>query len=283
MFLHTTFKDEIWLWRGQSDEKYALEPGMHTRLKATPGIANSESEVVRATRYLLSKAREAEVDRINGTRLPDLALLAHLQHYGAGTPLLDVSVDPLVALWMVAFASPEAVSDHDDRAGALYAIKRPPPDRVITPLDARPYSSGEEPSVAAALRNSVWWYRAPDITERLRIQRGSFLVGPLVVPKGGLTTLPLSVESDRPNWLSTRLARRGLPSNTTRSWTDVAVFRIRGAVKKHLRRLLEERSGLDIATIYPTPWERPFIEQFAKGYGRGRLIDLLPTREEEES
>jgi hypothetical protein len=279
MFLHTTFKDEVWLWRGQADERHLLEPGMHTRVKTTARIPKTEKEVVNATDYLLAKARAAEIDRLGGTRLPDLALLAHLQHYGAATPLLDVSVHPLVGLWMVAFASSDAVDMLDDTHGALYAIKRPSNGRVITSLDARPYASASEASISDSLGESVWWYKAPDITERLRIQRGSFLIGPLVDAaknKSAGTSLPLATSSVGKNWLETRISRRGSASNTTRSRTDVAVFRVRASMKRHLRRILEDRSGLDIATIYPTPWERPFIEQFAKGYGRGRPIDIPP-------
>ena len=283
MFLHTTFKDEVWLWRGQANARHVLEPGLHTRVKATREIDNSEVEVVGAAAYLLGKARDAEIDRVNDTRLPDLALLAHLQHYGAATPLLDVSVDPLVALWMVAFASPTDVSASDKQTGALYAIKRPPPERFLKPLDARPYAGDEEASISSALQGRVWWYKAPEITERLRIQRGSFLIGPLVFPDSTETSLPLNITSTNGNWLEKRLNRRGKRSNTTKSTTDAAVFRVRGSVKRYLRDILETRSGLDISTIYPTPWEKPFIEEFATGYGRARLIDVPPVKSETES
>lgn len=73
MFLHTTFKDEVWLWRGQANIRHVLEPGLHTRVKATREIPDSEDEVVKAAAYLLDKARAVDIDRVNGTRLPDLA------------------------------------------------------------------------------------------------------------------------------------------------------------------------------------------------------------------
>lgn len=282
MFLHTTFKDEVWLWRGQADRKHTLEPGLHTRVKDTCGVSNCEDEVAKAADYLLGKARAADIDRVNGTRLPDLALLAHLQHYGAATPLLDVSVDPLVALWMVAFASPTAVDAQDGQTGALYAIKRPPSDRVLSPLDARPYKSYNEASIYSALDGKIWWYKAPEITERLRIQRGSFIIGPMSNPKSNETTLPLHVGHGNSNWLKTRLDNRGEKGRPAPSTTEVAVFRVRGSLKAPLRKILEDRSGLDISTVYPTPWERPFIEEFAKGYGRNRPIDIDPPKPEPE-
>src|SRR5690348_3834594 len=100
MWLHTTFKDEIWLWRGQARKVYGIEPGMHTRvLDASKEFPRTETTVELATSNLLKTARSIALDRQGETVLPDLALLAHLQHYGAGTPLLDVSTDPLIALW----------------------------------------------------------------------------------------------------------------------------------------------------------------------------------------
>lgn len=279
MYLHTTFKDEVWLWRGQAVRDHNLEPGMHTRIRRSLGRRADEAAVAAETSYLLKKAREAGIDRVNGTRLPDLALLATLQHYGAATPLLDVTVDPLVALWMIAFASPESVDALDQKTGALFAIKRPTSELTLTPLDARRYLSATEPSISVALSDKVWWYRAPDVTERLRIQRGSFLLGPFR-PLAGRTTLPLQTETAGKNWLENRLTKRGQRGNNARATTDVGLFRVRGGLKPYLRKLLSERSGLDTATVFPTPWERPFIEQFARGYGRARLLDPQPQRSE---
>jgi hypothetical protein len=202
-------------------------------------------------------------------------LLAHLQHYGAGTPLLDVSTDPLIALWMVAFANADEPDKLDGISGKLFGIRRPPKDRWITPLDARPYVSAKEPSVSDSLDGKVWWYQAPVVTERLRIQRGSFLIGPLIHSADRTeTTIPLETNDGSNDWLNSRMDKRGQPSNTTRSRSDVFCFVIRGSVKKCLRELLEDRSGLSVETVYPTPWNRPFIGQFSEGYGRSRPLGL---------
>src|SRR5439155_1336769 len=89
------------------------EPGMHSRVRASmPRLALSEENVRWASAELIRVARANRLDRIEGLQLPDLALLAHLQHHGAATPLLDVTVDPLVALWMVAHASASANPDN---------------------------------------------------------------------------------------------------------------------------------------------------------------------------
>jgi len=277
MWLHSTFKGEVWLWRGQARKAYGVEPGMHTRVLNEKKFEHTEDAVASATAALLKIARHALLDKQGETRLPDLALLAHLQHYGAGTPLLDVSTDPLIALWMIAFANAKEPDSLDGESGKLFGIRRPPKERWIAPLDARPYVDSNIPSVSASLGNEVWWYQAPDVTERLRIQRGSFLLGALA--KSASTnrhesTIPLDLGDEESNWLKARLLRRGEPSNTTRSTSDIFAIIVRGSTKKHLRRLLQDRSGLSVEAVYPTPWHRPFISQFAETYGRGRSLSL---------
>lgn len=226
-------------------------------------------------RILADWPLEMRLDRQDGNRLPDLALLANLQHHGAATPLLDVSTDPLIALWMVAFANASDPDALDEAPGSLFGIKRPPQQRWIDPLDARPYISGSSPGVSGALDDKVWWYRAPDVTERLRIQRGSFLLGPLARPEDrSNTTLPLELAALSTNAISNRLARRGEASNANVGKVEIFRLIVPGASKVFLRRLLEDRSGLSIETIYPTPWHRPFIAQFASTYGRGRPLSL---------
>ena len=275
MWLHTTFKNHVWLWRGQARGDLGVEPGVHTRVLNSDVIPHDEAASARATTVLLDAAREMRLDRQDGNRLPDLALLANLQHHGAATPLLDVSTDPLIALWMVAFADANDPDALDDMPGSLFGIKRPPKQRWIDPLDARPYASRSSPTVSEALADQVWWYRAPDVTERLRIQRGSFLLGPLARPDDRPnTTLPLELAAHNANSISNRLARRGEASNANVGKVELFRIVVPGASKFFLRRLLEDRSGLSIETIYPTPWHRPFIAQFASTYGRGRPLSL---------
>lgn len=274
MWLHTTFKNHVWLWRGQADGRFGVEPGIHTRV-LNSRFPHAEATSIDATAALLAAARAVELDKHHDTRLPDLALLAHLQHHGAATPLLDVSTDPLIALWMVAFADAKTPDSLDDTAGALFGILRPDPRYWIDPLDARPYVSTDQPSVSSALNDKVWWYRAPDVTERLRIQRGSFILGTLARPdERSNTTLPIELAGTSENAISNRLEKRGERSNATIGKVEIFKIVIPGASKPHLRRLLEDRSGLSIEAIYPTPWHRPFIDQFAKTYGRGRRLDL---------
>jgi len=142
---------------------FNLEPGMHTRVRRHGNLDDADVEAF--TAGLIRAARSAALDLQDGTRLPDLALLALLQHHGAATPLLDVTLDPIVGLYM-AVVSPSAADDDAD--GVLFAIRRP--DATVAAFDTRPFAD-----VYQAHASGVASYSAPDVSERLRIQRGHFL------------------------------------------------------------------------------------------------------------
>lgn len=270
--LHSTFTGEVWLWRGQSDSGFRLEPGMHSRVRNSAGLAITEENVRWGTNQLLQLARENNLDMVEDLRLPDLALLAHLQHNGAGTPLLDVTVDPLVALWMVAHAGGPDPTAHDDREGSLFAIRRPEDESHLAPLDSRPYWKSDESDIADAVAEGVRWYRSPDISERLRVQRGSFLIGPLA--NDDEVSFPLRWDvQDGEGWLARRIEGLGFPGRRVAARTDVAVFRVSATIKAEVRRWLEDRAGLKQEVVYPIPWHRPFLEEFCRTYGRHKPID----------
>jgi hypothetical protein len=263
MYLHVTFANDQWLWRGQAQHK-SLSPGMHTRVLRLPRADQTEQRVRRATADLVAAARAARLDEFDGAILPDAALLSHLQHHGAATPLLDVTVDPLVALWMAANASVASPGGADDKTGYLFAIRQPA--KHIATMDARTHEK-----ISKAMSGSeLYWYRPPDVSERLRIQRGSFVIGCLDTTDVTAKTIPLQTGTN-PDWLKNRMALMG-KKNAVKSQSDVFAIRIRGACKSYLRRLLAERCGLDLRSMYPTPWHRPFVEDFATSHGR--LVDL---------
>jgi hypothetical protein len=250
--------DAPWLWRGQANAGFNLEPGMHTRVRTHATLDDPEIEDF--TRGLLEAARSAELDRHEEMRLPDLALLSLLQHHRAATPLMDVTLDPMVGLYM-SVVSPDP--DDDKRDGALFAIRRP--SLEISDFDSRSFHE-----VYATLQDRVALYTAPDVSERLRIQRGHFLLGP-VSADDERVTIPLSLDpasSPKNAWIWKRMDKRGESGAVPVATSDVAVFRIASQFKGRLRDWLEARSGLKADFIYPTPWHQPHLERFAASHGR---------------
>jgi hypothetical protein len=265
--MHVTFKEEVWLWRGEAEDRYRLEPGMHTRVLGDgTALHDAQATTREHTTTLLDKARAAGLDRSPSDRsYPDLALLAHLQHYGAATPLLDVSVDPLIAFWMAVFADaddPAKAGSKDHLDGRILGILRPSEDRWISPEDDRSYTK-----VAAQSESGYLWYRPPYVAERLRIQRGSFILGAFTTPHEE-STLNLNlgdVDSDFLAKRMTRMGQRGKPAQRT---AEVICFKIPRSSKPYLRELLVSRSGLDSETVYPIAWTDHPIQSFARRFGR---------------
>lgn len=261
--LHGYFGDRTtWLWRGQASSRFLLSPGVHTRVGASH-LDLTDDNVRSMTRLLLTHTRSARLDVHEGAALPDLALLSQLQHHGAATPLLDVSLDPLVALYM-AVVSPSASDDAED--GVVFAIRKPaPPESAIQPFDTRSF---EEIYDSLPLDRAVF-YQAPDVSDRLRIQRGYFLVSR--VNTGGHRKVTINVtvdESIASAWIIKRMDARGTTGPQPAATSDTAIFRVPAKFKPRLKLWLEERTGLTQDFVYPTVWHQPHHEAFARSQGR---------------
>lgn len=66
----------------------------------------------------------------------------------------------------------------------------------------------------------------------------------------------------------------GRPGRTPAAQTDVVMFRVPAVRKAEVRNWLTDRAGLTQSVIYPTPWHKPFLEEFCRAYGRLRPIDF---------
>lgn len=259
--LHAMYdSDTPWLWRGQANAKYAISPGMHSRVQSSGAL--TDERVLASTEALLHAARLASLDVHEGVRLPDMALLARLQHHGAATPLLDVSLDPMVGLYM-AVVEPNGV--HVETDGALFAIRRPAVD--VADFDSRTFREIYEEGVQCG---KVAFYSAPDVSDRLRIQRGHFLLGPVGEGSTARVTVPLTVENTtvQNTWLASRMNARGRKGPVPRATTDIGVFRVVGKFKTELKAWLEARSGLTDDFVYPTSWHQPHLDRFARAHSR---------------
>lgn len=115
-------KDRTYAWRGQSDARYNFSSSLYRRL-AEDGAEVTEELVRKEEVAILAEARRWGLGRDLGPSATDLHLLAVLQHHGVPTRLIDVTSNPMTALW---FATEERQSGADGAArrspGALFAI-----------------------------------------------------------------------------------------------------------------------------------------------------------------
>lgn len=108
------FDDKELLYRGQSSKDYELIPslGRGRTFSCDYTIFNQERNLIEMAKYKLP-------DVFNNNLLP-IELLALLQHYGIPTRLLDVSENPLVALY---FACKRGTGKEDDGEVVIFCNK----------------------------------------------------------------------------------------------------------------------------------------------------------------
>ena len=99
-------KDEIVVYRGHSDKCYELKPGLLR--KGNEGLRDNEAEIFRD----IEAARPMSFINDNTT----LDKLVTMQHYGLPTRLLDVTSNPLTALYF-------AVTSRQEKDGTVLVLK----------------------------------------------------------------------------------------------------------------------------------------------------------------
>jgi hypothetical protein len=218
-----------YVWRGQSDLDWDLSPGLVRRLQNYSSANGSvtETQLLGHERQLLASARAAGYGRTSGRIIGDVELLAVLQHHGAATRLLDVSSDPMVAMWF-AVENPYFF----DKNGALFAINVSNAE-TIDGTDRQSWPrilDRMEPGV-------IGFYAPPGADERIKVQRGRFIFSKLTGKESHELSLPIDIRG----WSPVRRDRffgqaRGSGRPVPPS---ILVLKIPRRTKSRLLRLLE--------------------------------------------
>lgn len=110
-----------WVYRGQADSLWNLTSSFEREF----GCEATEHELVRIERTAIDAFRELSIG--SGTNFSDAELLAHMQHYGVPTRLVDFTRAPLIALFFALNQGHGAFSvwaTHLNAANSWYAKER---------------------------------------------------------------------------------------------------------------------------------------------------------------
>jgi len=170
----TLQEGRTYVWRGIEDSRYRMASSLYRSLSeeqtgqkvTTPNVRIDEEEMRARERALLREAREWGVGLDLGGLATDLNLLATMQHHNVPTRLLDVTSNPMTALW---FACQQG--QPNDAAGALFAID-------VTDLPTYPTLDADNPTYAR-IEHGVRWSLRKALKESAEDSR-PFLVRPVL-------------------------------------------------------------------------------------------------------
>ena len=111
------FNDGQYLFRGVPNDAFEIQASAYRRLPEAE--RNNSSKLLKINEDLIEKARGRGHDQKNSQQLSDLELLAELQHFGAGTCLIDFTRSALVALWFA--CQPNTIGEEAN--GKVFAVR----------------------------------------------------------------------------------------------------------------------------------------------------------------
>ncbi|WP_375482452.1 FRG domain-containing protein [uncultured Jatrophihabitans sp.] len=247
-------------WRGVVDATYSLHSSAYRRLRNNLGQPPDEVQVVNFENEVIRRARQDwRFDNLSA-----LEILAHIQHYGGPTRLLDVTYNPFVALWFsVERKYDENGVPRPDVDGRLFAFdvshRQVDLDAIWSSRDL-PWKSIDEGEWRRFLPR-VW--RPPGYNERISAQNSAFLLGGVPMIQAGdnsrlyrkrpghASTMGLWSSAEVREATSIPVRMNSLTRRARVDATPTYTLRVAASAKPELRFLLEKRFGYNQSTLYP--------------------------------
>ena len=187
-------------FRGQKNRSWKLHSAATRRLiqhyDSNEDISTSEyfwrMNLIYHRAALLEPARKYGFGVEEGRKIPDMQLLAKLQHFGAATGLIDFTWDPLVALW---FASESCLDEAgNETSGIVYAVNLSDEVRFQNlSSDEESLSAEEILSPSNSPQKQLYWeamFRG-DATPRVLRQQSVFVIGRPIIPESVVTSIEI--------------------------------------------------------------------------------------------
>ena len=156
------------LYRGQPDESWDIVSSAYREIKKSTENPTQKMLEDYHLKLIEEVAKLHDVDsKIDGHS--DINKLAHLQHSGAKTNLIDYTLNPLVSLWF-------ACTSHNDKNGAVYCIENSFILNGIAPIE-----NNKTVEDLFNQPNNIKFFQPPNVNRRIISQQGVFLFS-----KGGI-------------------------------------------------------------------------------------------------
>lgn len=239
--------DTVIVWRGQSDVSWEPCPGIYRRLKSNgcPSVEITEDLVLSYEKDLFCEANAmGYYSDAGGNRL---SLQVLLQHHGAATRFLDVTRNPLVALWF-------ACETQCHNNGVVYRYEVAV-ERSADYVEAQSWNS----ITASKQKGRPVLYFPKILDQRIIAQQAGFLT----------TVLNRSLDY-------------GSIFTDETDEIGITKYEVSSDIKPELRQLLTKNYGVNGYTLYPdfdgfareNAASREFQRDSAHLYGVG--IELFP-------
>ena len=238
------------VWHGQADISWRLQSKA-----ARAGMTPAEVSV-----HEMSMINEARIIGADGAQhMGDWEILAKMRHHGAATRLIDVTRDPLIALWFLcdddAMVGGTSVRE---RTGILLALQRESFGQINHPQKRDSYEQLDSTDKAKARL----MYSTPPIDPRIAAQRGSFVLHshPVSEADSSMSELGDFNRPTRGNWVNNPVAALKEMCGPTMSlaqgrprenFPEAIGVVIPPAVKQVLLTMLEINFGFTRSSIYP--------------------------------
>jgi len=245
------------VWRGMSSTDHLITSTLYRALQ-THGIAPTEANHQVNETKMLQKARDWGLGHTQYGQSTDLQLLAELQHHGFPTRLIDVTVNPMTALWF-------ACEQNPDEPGRLVAISVPNIAEVETSptiVTAPTWDDVENPLGAKYIAQlhlsqelKVPFLVRPTVRDaRMNAQEGLFIASSVPAEYEGTPFPSLPAPQGGQLLLSLRklMDNLGFVEYGT-GWEQYGVLglEISPEMKKQLLPVLEKTFNRSARTIYP--------------------------------
>lgn len=256
------------VWRGLPSSAYDISSSLIRELRTSGDL--TEQRLREREVEILTLARRWDIGLAEHGSASDLHLLAKLQHHGAPTRLIDVTYNPLTALW---FACADEGQRNKDGVLAVLSVTDMA-ERISSELPKLTYDTVPVPwtaSLVSGLRKAKKTSGAILVEprprdDRMKAQEGLFLTG--VVPEsqteGPIVGLPFSPLAKMLSLALPGIAR-GTVTTEGQEFSGLAVagIIISPALKEQLLPILDRTFNRSQRTMYP---DIPgFVEAYRKG------------------